>query len=507
MWERGIKKPNIKDKGTGDQGFTHSLVTNEDLVRSKFRKCGDVKYHPVKVAALKNRRAVIIYVEGLINEDILNRDIIAKLMNSPLAKDRTGILDIIAGSDVSVFKTLEDVEEKVLSGEIMLLVDGESKAYIISGRKWPMRSVEEPIQERAIKGPRDGFTETAKVNLGLIRRRIPNSTLKVETLPVGRRSSNMVTVLYMEDIADDDLVSEIIERIEAIDIDGIMESGVLSELITERTVSPFPLLLSTERPDKVTAGLLAGKVAIVVDGSPFCLLAPAVFADFYQVAEDYYIHPIYAFFARALRFAGLFISTTATAAYTAVIAFHYEIIPKNIIVFFAETREGVPFSPFVEAFAIEIVVELIREASIRLPGPIGPTIGIVGALVLGQAAVDARLVSPVLLIVVAVALMANFNIPHYEAALTMRFIRFGILAMAVFFGGYGIVIAWLVIGVHLCNLQSFGVPYMTPLAPFRSTEMGDFIYRKPWRWMRKRSGFTGSKNPIRQKGVESDKKR
>lgn len=411
--------------------FTNSYSANKQMVKSMLDKCGDVKYHELRVPLFKNKTVLIVYVEGLVNTDVLNRDVISKLLDAP-NKVVGGIRDIIAGSEVSVYTSFEDVEDKVLSGEIMLLLEGDAKAYIIAARDWPMRGVEEPIQERTIRGPRDGFTETAKVNLGLIRRRLPVSSLKVENVSVGSRSRNMVSVIYLEDIADYDLVAEVLERIRAVNIDGVLDPGVLGELITERTISPFPLLLNTERPDKVVAGLLAGKVAIVTDGSPFCMLAPVVFADFYQVAEDYYLHPIYAFFTRLLRFIGVFVATTATAAYSAAIAFHYEIIPRDIIVFIAETREGVPFSPFVEAFVIEIIVELIREASIRLPGPIGPTIGIVGALVLGQAAVDARLVSPVLLIIVAVGLMASFNIPNYESALSIRFLRFGIIGAAAF---------------------------------------------------------------------------
>lgn len=394
-------------------------------------KCGDAKFHSVNAPALADRKVLIAFVEGLVNTDTLNRDIAAKLMNKEQPQVRQ-VRDIIAAADMTYISSLNEAETRMLGGDILLLADGEKAALLVSAREWPMRSVGEPSQERTIRGPRDGFTEVAKVNLGLIRRRLPDSALKIENLSVGRRTSNSVSLLYFADVADDDIVQEIRERIEAIDIDGVLEPGALAELITERTFSPFPLFLSTERPDKVVSGLLSGKVAIISDGSPFCMLAPVVFADYYHVSEDYYMHPVFAFASRLLRFASIFIATTLTAAYTATIAFHYEIIPRDIIVFIAQTREGVPFSPFTEAFLLEVAVELIREASIRLPGSIGPTIGIVGALVLGQAIVQAQLVSPVMLIVVATALMANFNIPNYEAALSLRILRFPILAMASF---------------------------------------------------------------------------
>lgn len=427
------KRPNkVEDDSPSGTKWVRSLAANEKLLQEKLAKCGDVKYHSVKVPLLANRRVLITYVEGLINTDILNRDIIAKLMSPLTAEKAASITDLIAATDIIKVRTLEETEHKVLSGDILLLADGESTAFLVSARNWPMRAIDESIQERTIRGPRDSFTEVAKVNLGLIRRRLPDASLKVENITIGRRASSSIYLLYVADVADDYVVQEVRERIEAVDIDGILEPGALAELITERTVSPFPLLLSTERPDKAASGLLSGKIVIISDGSPFCMLAPIVFADYFQVPEDYYMHPAFAFFGRLLRFISIFVATTLTAAYTAIITFHYEVIPKEIIIFIAETREGVPFNPFTEALLLEIAIELVREASIRLPATIGPTIGIVGALILGQAIVQARLVSPVMLIVVAAALMANFNIPNFEAALTLRLIRFPILAMAAF---------------------------------------------------------------------------
>jgi hypothetical protein len=229
-----------------------------------------------------------------------------------------------------------------------------------------------------------------------------------------------------------DLVQEVKERLDAIDVDGTIETGVIAELISERTITPFPLHMSTERPDKVIGSLLQGKAVILSDGSPFALVVPSVAGDWIQTPEDYYIHPLFATIARILRVVGVFAVTTLTAMYTAVILYHYEMIPSKIIFFIARTREGVPFSPLTEALLMEFMAELAREASIRLPGPIGPTLSIVGALILGQAVVSAKLVSPVLLIVVAVAFMAGSVITNYEASLALRYLRFPILVAAGF---------------------------------------------------------------------------
>jgi len=249
-------------------------------------------------------------------------------------------------------------------------------------------------------------------------------------MTVGERTRDTTVLVYLEDVADSGVVDEVRERINAINIDGILEPGALGELITERTISPFPLQITTERPDKVAGGLMQGKVGVVADGSPFVMLIPVIVSDFFQSPEDYYIHPLFATLGRVVRVVSFYLSTTLVATYVAILSFHYEMIPRDIIVFIGETRVGVPFSPFLEAILLESGIELIREASLRLPGAIGPTIGIVGALVLGQAAVEARLVSPVLLILAAVGLMANFSIPNYEASLALRYIRFPLIVAA-----------------------------------------------------------------------------
>jgi hypothetical protein len=483
--------------------FSGRLTVDEKNLRQRFERCDDIKYRHIKVPALGYRHTLVVYVEGLVKQDVLNRDIVGALLVMPEGGSKQNLADLVSVGQTTLESRLEDVENNVLSGKILIIADGSREALLIDATDWPMRAIEEPVQERTIRGPRDGFTEVAKINLGLIRRRLPDPSLKVEMIKVGRRSKTDVAILYIDDVADNDVVQGIRERTKSIDIDGLMDSGALTELISERTISPFPLLLNTERPDKIVGGLLQGKVAIITDGSPFATLAPTVFADFYQSPDDYYSHPLFATLARLLRLFGLFFASTATAVYTAVVSFHYDMLPQDIIIFIAETREGVPFTPFVEAILLELAVELIREASLRLPGPIAPSIGIVGALVLGQAAVDARLVSPVLLIIVAASLLANFTLPNFEAAQTIRYLRFAMLFAAGFLSGYAIIIVWLVVAAHLCNLQSFGVPYLWPLAPLNVTELGDNIYRRPWRWMRARPRMTAGKNVTRQKGVES----
>ncbi|MTI96208.1 MAG: spore germination protein [Firmicutes bacterium] len=428
-------KPNIRgSKANTSQKpdkLTGKLKTDEQLLRNLYKDCDDVKYKKVVVPAMGMRQALILYVEGLVDSSTLNRDIVSKLLEVKQQNEQVRhIADLLAVGESSTFTRIGEFANDILQGKVAIILDGYAEVTMIDTKNWPSRGIEEPIQERLIRGPREGFTEVIQMSLALIRRRLPDPNLKVHCREVGRRSRTKIAVAYIEDVCNLDTVEEIKERLAAIDIDGILDPGATAELITERTITPFPLFLSTERPDKVVGGLLQGKIAIIADGSPFVLLAPVTAADFFQLPEDYYMHSIYGTLARMMRFIGIILGTTATAAYTAVVSYHYEMIPQGIIVFIAETRQAVPFSPITEALLLEGAVELLREASIRLPGPIGPTLSIVGALILGQAAVDAQLVSPVLLIVVATSFLAGSSIPNYEASLAIRFLRFPLLVMA-----------------------------------------------------------------------------
>lgn len=415
------------------KNLTKSVQINEGMLRQVFNDCADVKYKRITIPSMNNRRALVLYTEGLVSPDNLTRDIISPLLaESEHKRQVEDVTQLIAVGQTTSHSCLEDFTGDILRGKIAIITDGSSKGVIIDIKKWPGRAVEEPLQERLIRGPREGFTEVLQVNRGLVRRRLPDPNLKVVNLKLGRRSQTEVSMLYIEDVCSLDTVQEVKERLDAIDIDGILETGVIAELISERTISPFPLHLSTERPDKVVGGLLQGKIVILADGSPFALVLPAVATDWFQTPEDYYMHPLFATIGRVLRLLGIFVVTTLTAMYTAVIMYHYEMIPSSILVFIAQTREGVPFSPLNEALLMEFAAELMREASIRLPGPVGPTLSIVGALILGQAAVSAKLISPVLLIIIATSFLAGSVIPNYEASLALRYIRFPMLLAAGF---------------------------------------------------------------------------
>lgn len=427
----GNKNANKQEDSKPRAKFTKDFKKNEKRLEELFRDCGDVSMREITVPALDGRRASLRYVQGLINNDTLQRDILGKLLE-PHSEEVKDIRGLISAGAVTAIDSMEEFAGQVFLGKVGIILQGENKAYLVEAKNWPKRTVEEPLQERLIRGPREGFIEVIQVNLALIRRRLPHPNLKMIMLEVGRRSKTEVAILYIEDVCNLDTVREIEERIRAIDIDNLLESGCLEELITERTFSPFPQMLQTERPDKVAAGLSQGKIAIVTDGSCFAALAPTSFDDFIQVPDDYYMDFLYGTLGRVLRFIGLFTGTTVVAAYVAVLSFHYEIVPTNIVIFIAQTRAGVPFDPLTEALLLEFFSEILREASIRLPGPVGPTLGIVGALILGQAAVAARLVSPIMLFLVALTFILSSIIPNYEASTAMRYLRFPLIIAAGF---------------------------------------------------------------------------
>lgn len=417
--------------GEQSQKFSGKFAKDERLLRGVFRDCGDVKFRSQTIPALGGRQALFCFVEGLINTDTLQRDILGKLL-TPGISETKDIRELLAVGDIKVVKSPDELTGDVLLGQIAIIVAGEPRAYVVEAKDWPKRNIEEPIQERLIRGPRVGFIEAIEDNLALIRRRLPDPSLKLKMYTVGRRSRTKVALLYIDDVCDLSIVREMDKRIRAIDIDVLAESGCLEDLIAERTVSPFPQVLQTERPDKVAGGLAQGQAAIVTDGSPYAMLAPVTFSSFLQTPGDYFKHSFPATIARSLRFIGLFLGTTLVASYVAVLSFHYEIVPTNIVVFIAETRAGVPFNPLTEALLLEFSSEILREASIRLPGPIGPTLGIVGALILGQAAVAAHLVSPIMLFLVALTFILSSIIPNYEASEAVRYLRFPIIVAAGF---------------------------------------------------------------------------
>lgn len=456
----------------------------------------------------------IIYTDGLVDK-ILIQDFILKALMIDIRKTnlesdisfKKGFFDILKDfglpdGDIKEISDFKDLFTHLLSGDTIVLIDGYCEGFIVSSRGWADRGVPTPDSETVVRGPKDGFTETLRTNTALIRRRIKDTNLRIETKRIGRRTKTDVAIAYIRDIASEKIVKEVRKRLNRIDIDGILESGYIEELIQDGVYTPFPTVYNSERPDAISAGLLEGRIAILVDGTPFVLLVPALFVHFLQAPEDYYQRFDISSLIRILRYISFFIALLTPSIYIAVTTFHQEMIPTSLLISIAAQREGVPFPAFIEALIMEVTFEILREAGVRMPRAVGAAISIVGALVLGEAAVQAGIVSPVMVIVVSLTAISSFVFPTYNMAIAVRMLRFILMILAATFGLYGMALGLIGIVLHLCSLRSFGIPYMSPMAPFNWSDQKDTILRFPLWSMFYRPRLISQKNTIRQQSPE-----
>ena len=396
----------------------------------------------------------------------------------------TSLFDLIKSKSLPVggVEEINDFKElfhHVLSGDTVLLIDKFPKGVALSSRKWADRGVQEPSSQTVVRGPKDGFTETMRTNTALIRRRIKDPNLWLETKQIGKKTRTDVAIMYLKGVANDKTVTELKSRLNRIDIDAILESGYIEELIQDEFYTPFPTVYNTERPDTVAAGILEGRIAILVDGTPFVLLVPALLVHFFQSSEDYYQRADIATFIRMLRYLCFFLALLTPSLYVAVTTFHQEMLPTALLISLASQREGVPFPAMVEAVLMEFTFEILREAGLRMPRAIGSSISIVGALVIGQAAVEAGIVSASMVIVVSFTAICSFVTPSFGMAISIRILRFLFMILAATFGLFGIILGLIVMVLHLNSIRSFGIPYLTPNAPFILQDQKDNILRLP----------------------------
>ncbi len=451
----------------------------------------------------------IVCIAGLIDKNMINDQLLKNMLihipdehiQLPAAAG-----DIITALETEILSihsiervhTMDDVMLAVLDGDTALFVDGIDQVLIVSSKGWTNRAIEEPQSEALIRGPRDGFTEDIRINTVLIRRRIRDSNLRFYSDRIGRRAKKQVVIAYVDGIVHPELVKEVKRRMKTVDMDDSEGAGFIEQWIADSFLSPFPLILNTERPDKVCTALLQGRVAILVDGTPFALILPITLVSAFQSPEDYYSNWLISSLIRGLRMVAAFISTFLPAIYIALVEYHHGMIPSKLAFSIAGSREGVPFPAVIEAIMMEITLEILREAGIRLPKPIGQTIGIVGGLVIGEAAVAAGIVSPIMVIVVSLTAITSFVLPVYSFSMAFRIIRFLIMLTAAFFGLYGVIFAYIMINIHIVNLKSFGIPYSTPFAPNFMNDWKDVILRAPVTMLNKRPQMLQTKDDKRQ---------
>lgn len=460
-----------------------SLSTNLQTIRVLFSNIPELTIRNVVVK--KGPQMALLYMDGLVDKNIINMDILRPLLQQEA--DEVDVLSsVISVGKIERMQSWSTIEQALLNGKSIIFVDAKASAYAFHTQGWPQRAIQEPQVESSIKSSHQGFTEIANQNIAMIRRYIPSRELKAKKVMVGERGSIQLSLLYLADVVNQDALLEVETRLKQLSVDTVLNTGELEGLIEDHTYTPFPQFTLTERPDTAASHLLQGRVAIVVDRSPGVLIGPMTFSSFFQTVDDYNIRWLTSSFVRILRFIGCFIAIFAPSIYIAMISFHYEAIPLQLILSIAESREKVPLPPLIEALIMELILEMLREAGVRLPSPIGQTIGVVGGIVIGQAAVQAGIVSNIMVIVVAITAISSYIIPNLEMSAGIRLIRFPMMLLASAFGMVGIVCGMSLLVIHILSLSSLGVPYGSPISPLRFSDMKDTFIRLPMWMMKKR---------------------
>ena len=452
-------------------------------------------------------QAAVLFFSSLINKTMLNDDVLKPLMQVPShlqsqllsADELKNVLqnDILHHAESQLEHETARLIDSLLRGESVVVVDGWEEALVIGTSYVEKRSIEQPSTEQVVRGSREGFVEVLMTNLSLLRYRLPSADFRVKTMKIGRITKSNVAICHIEGIANPALVEEVKNRLEAIDIDGVLDSGYLEQLIEDNPLSPFPQLQNTERPDKAVANLLEGRVIVLVDGSPFALILPSVFTQFYQSVEDYTGRFLMGSLVRMARLIALVFSLVFPSLYVSVISFNPELIPTKFAVAVAGGRAGVPFPAVIEVLVMEVSMEVLREATLRMPQQVGGALSIVGVLVIGQAAVAAGFVSPITVVMVALTTIGSFATPAYDAAIALRMLRFPLIILSGTFGLYGVMVGLILIINHMLSLRSFGIPYLSPVVPGNFEGMKDTLIRSPIWWMRQRPSLLHVLNKTR----------
>lgn len=491
-----------------------SKEINDNIQKFKdiFKDADDVVFRNIQLGKKNKKDACLIFIDGLVDKIVISDYAIevlfeeTELDQADLSSYKDSLLEkiskeYIAVHDVKMESSFEKLVDMILSGETALLIDGADTALLLSTRGWPTRSVQEPQTETVVRGPRDGFVETLRFNTALIRRHIKDPNLKVKTMQVGRRSKTNIAVMYIQDIANETIVNEVINRIKKIDIDALSGSSNLESLIEDYYLSPFPQIENTERPDSAAASLYEGRVVIIVDNTPFVLIVPATIGTLFQSTEDYYGRWIIGTLVRFVRILSAILTAISPALYISFTAYHPGLMPTAFTMYLAASRVNVPFPAVVEAFLMETTIEILRESGTRIAGPIGTTIGIVGGIIIGQAAVEAGIVSPLKIIIAAITTISFFAIPSLELASSLRVIRFILMFLAAILGLYGVMLGIIILMVHLAKLESFTVPFSAPYSGLglKEGDLKDTLVKVPIRHMKYRPKFTFPKDKRRMR--------
>jgi hypothetical protein len=511
--KQGIpKKP---EKATS-KPLSSAIDENKNVLQDLLNNCSDAVLREFKIGTTSFTRGLVVYFDGLVLRQQLDEYVMKPiLLELEMIQNPASVLEqpellqtleerIIAVSELKKITSFEEVIRHISSGDSVLLIDGDNRGLAIATRGWAARSISAPENEQVVYGPKEGFVETLRFNTALMRRRIKSEHFKIESMVLGRITKTDVAFCYIDNIAPPQLVNEIRKRLQEIDIDAVLDTNYILELIMDHKSTIFTQAEYTEKSDRAVAHMLEGRICIMVDGSPMALVLPVNFPRYWISSEDYYTHYIPASLFRLGRVASFIIALTLPALYVAVISYHHEMVPTSLFLTIAASRQGVPFPSYIEAFFMELTFEMLREAGLRLPRAVGPAVSIVGALIIGDAAVRAGLVSTPMVVIVAFTGIASFVSPSYNASIIIRMARFVFLAAAALLGFLGIIIVLVIMLIHMVSLSSFGTPYLAPLAPLNTSEVTDVLLRRPWFKMKQRPYMEGMENQVRQKSPDKE---
>ncbi|KAB2330185.1 spore germination protein [Cytobacillus depressus] len=466
-------------------GKSNSLL---EQIKETFSKSNDFTH---KTLIIRDFTVQILYVSSLVSVERITEYIIPTLIKLEDALFH----DYIHNIKTHETDDLEDAVKGLLSGLFGLFFEDRDEIFLIKMADPVQRAIEEPKSELIVRGSHAGFVESLSTNIQLIRSIINDSHLIVHLLELGSKTKTLSAIIYRDDLVNPEILTEVKRRLSYINIetDMIISPGFIEEFIEDDPFTVFPQILYTERPDRVGDNIMDGRITIMTEGSPAALIMPVNFFTFYQSPDDYNSRWTTATFIRVLRMISFVIAITFPAIYISVVSFHFEVLPNELIIPMQNSVQDIPYPPIIEAFIMELTIELIREAGIRLPTPISQTIGIVGGLVIGDAVVKAGIVSNMMIVVVAITAISSFVVPSNELSAAVRLLRFPLMIASASFGFFGLVFGFILILIKLCKQESFGVPYFYPVAPLRLNGLKDSIVRLPIWIMRERPQDTKAK--------------
>lgn len=503
---KGRKSRDLKLNGSqNDQqnkvyALNKSLEDNISILKELFKNDDTFIVRRFENEQDSDIKCCILFIDGMVNAEIVNNNIIKPIVLSTSIRNNRNILDnvmyhVLVPNNVEKTLEINKIIEAIVRGDTVFFTEGSNEALTISSKGWQTRTITEPESEKLIRGPKEGFTESLSMNLTMVRRKLATNNLKFKYRSLGVQSNTKICVCYIEGIANEKILNELNKRLDTINVDGIIESGIIQEHIKDSPLSPLRTVGSTERPDVVAAKLLEGRIAIIVDGTPVALTVPYLFIEYFQSSEDYYINFYFSSINRLIRILSFALTISLPAIFVALTTFHQEMVPTPLIRSISAARQDIPFPTVVEVMGLLITFEILRESGTRMPTNIGQALSIVGALVLGQASVEARLISAPVVIVVALTAITGLTMPKFKGIeIIMRFL---LILLSAFIGLYGYIFGLIGLLIHLFSLRSFGVPYMLTLTSYRPQDIKDTTIRAPWIYMKLRPKFIAPNNRVR----------